>query len=149
MGGEGDPMKIGGFWPRDWGRGFPALRAGAIVPMRIGSLRGGILSELKEYPLALPKKNCQGGLRNFPPDNPLETPKGRGLRPPSFGIPPPGVDGGDYGGRTDGGAGGHIGPPLRKVRGLWEPTGLFVAVVWRRGGTEPAPYTVAGVLWFS
>ena len=40
--------------------------------------------------------------------------------------------------------GGHIGPPLRRVEGLREPTGLFVAAVWRRGGTEPAPYTSAG-----
>ena len=44
--------------------------------------------------------------------------------------------------------GGHVGPPLRRVEGLREPTEWVFAAVWRRGGTEPAPYTVAGVLWF-
>ena len=45
--------------------------------------------------------------------------------------------------------GGHIGPPLRRVGSLREPTGLFVAAVWRRGGTEPAPYTmVEGMRFF-
>ena len=52
-------------------------------------------------------------------------------------------------GTKDGGAGGHIGPPLRGGGGSREPTELFLAAVWRRGGTEPAPYMVAGVLWFS
>ena len=37
--------------------------------------------------------------------------------------------------------GGHIGPPLRRGGGLREVTELVFAAVWRRGGTEPAPYT--------
>ena len=44
--------------------------------MKIGGLREDILFESKEYPLMLPKKDCQGGFRISPPD-PLETTKGR------------------------------------------------------------------------
>ena len=45
--------------------------------------------------------------------------------------------------------GGHIGPPLRKVRSLREPTESVFAAVWPRGGTEPAPYTmVEGMRFF-
>ena len=49
-----------------WGLGCPAVPAGTIIPMKIGGLRGGILSKLKEYPLALPKKNSRGDF-DFPP----------------------------------------------------------------------------------
>ena len=45
--------------------------------------------------------------------------------------------------------GGHVGPPLRRGGGLREATELFVAAVWRRGGTEPAPYTMVEETWFS
>ena len=55
-GGRGSPAAFG---PGS-GPGYPALRAGAGVPMKIGGLRGGILFKLKEYPLALPKKNSRG-----------------------------------------------------------------------------------------
>ena len=41
-------------------------------------------------------------------------------------------------------SGGHIGPSLRGVEGLPEQTELFLAGVWRRSGTEPAPYTGTG-----
>ena len=43
------------------------------------------------------------------------------------------------------GAGEHVGSPLRGVGGLREPTKSVFAAVWRRGGTEPAPYTVTEV----
>ena len=43
------------------------------------------------------------------------------------------------------GAGEHVGSPLCRVRGLREPTELVFAAVWRRGGTEPAPYTATEV----
>ena len=49
---------------------------------------------------------------------------------------------GERGTGDGGGAGGHIGPPLRNIEGLWEPTELVFAVVWRRGGAEPAPYAM-------
>ena len=49
--------------------------------MKIGGLRGDILFKSKEYPLALPKKDSRGDFEIFPRD-PLETTKGRGLRPP-------------------------------------------------------------------
>ena len=42
------------------------------------------------------------------------------------------------------GTGGHVGPPLHRVGWLWEPTESVFAVVWQRGGTEPAPYTGDG-----
>ena len=48
--------------------------------MKIGGLRGGILFESKEYPLALPKKDCQGGFRISPLTTPLKRPK-EGPRP--------------------------------------------------------------------
>ena len=44
----------------------------------------------------------------------------------------------------DGGAGGHVGSPLHNVRGLRKPTESVFVAVWRRGGTEPTPYTEAG-----
>ena len=49
-------------------------------PMKIGGLREDILFESKEYPLALPKKDCQGGFRISPLTTPLKRPK-EGLRP--------------------------------------------------------------------
>ena len=52
----------GAGWATPEGRGEP--------PMKIGGLRGDILFESKEYPLMLPKKDCQGGFRIFPPDPP-------------------------------------------------------------------------------
>ena len=45
--------------------------------------------------------------------------------------------------------GGHIGPPLRRVGSLREPTESVIAAAWRRGGTELAPYTVAEGMRFS
>ena len=48
--------------------------------MKIGGLREDILFESKEYPLALPKKDCQGGFRISPLTTPLKRPK-EGLRP--------------------------------------------------------------------
>ena len=33
---------------------------GAVIPMKIGGLRGDILFESKDYPLALPKKDSRG-----------------------------------------------------------------------------------------
>ena len=56
-------------------------------PTKVGGLRGDILFESKEYPLALPKKDCQGGISNFPPDDPLETTKGRAAALPLETIP--------------------------------------------------------------
>ena len=44
----------------------------------------------------------------------------------------------------DGGTGGHVGPSLRNIEDLPEPTESVFAAVRRRGGTEPAPYTSAG-----
>ena len=44
--------------------------------MKIGGLREDILFESKEYPLALPKKDCQGGISISPPTTPLKRPKG-------------------------------------------------------------------------
>ena len=60
----------------------------------VGGLRGDIIFESKEYPLALPKKDCQGGISNFPPDDPLETTKGRAVALPLETFP--GVTG-DFG----------------------------------------------------
>ena len=41
--------------------------------------------------------------------------------------------------------GGHIGPPLRGVGGVWEPTGIGAErCLSLRGGTEPAPYRGSG-----
>ena len=41
------------------------------------------------------------------------------------------------------------GRPYAGVGDLRDPTELFVAAVWRRGGTEPAPYTmVEGMRFF-
>ena len=117
--GRGVQVMTCGIWPRYQGRESPALRAGAVVPMKIGSLRGDILFESKEYPLALPKKDCQGGISNFPPDNPLETTKGRGPRAPSFGIPPLGWDAGD----------GHgVARTLRCARGRGMDVGVLGGV---------------------
>ena len=67
-------------------RRFPPWRAGE-PPTKVGGLRGDILFESKEYPLALPKKDCQGGISNFPPDDPLETTKGRAAALPLETIP--------------------------------------------------------------
>ena len=61
--------------------------------MKIGGLRGDILFESKEYPLALPKKDCQGGFRIFP-GTLLETTKGRAVALPLETFP--GVTG-DFG----------------------------------------------------
>ena len=55
----------GVFRPRGGAEGFPLWRAGE-PPTKVGGLREDILFESKEYPLALPKKDCQGGFR-FPP----------------------------------------------------------------------------------
>ena len=68
-------MKIGGLRFRRGG--WPTGQGGQVMTCGIW---GCILSELKEYTPRPPKKNF-GGIANFPP-NPLETPKGRGLRPP-------------------------------------------------------------------
>ena len=56
---------------------WAAPGGGGEPPTKVGGLRGDILFKSKEYPLALPKKDCQGGDFDFPPDNPLETTKGR------------------------------------------------------------------------
>ena len=53
---------------------------GGEPPTKVGGLREDILFKSKEYPLALPKKDCQGGF-DFPPDNPLETTKGEACGP--------------------------------------------------------------------
>ena len=46
-------------------------------------------------------------------------------------------------------AGGNGAPPLRGGGGSREPTESVFAAVWRRGGTEPAPYTmVEGMRFF-
>ena len=58
----------------------PENRPGREPPMKIGGLREDILFESKEYPLALPKKDCQGGISISPLTTPLKRPK-EGLRP--------------------------------------------------------------------
>ena len=45
----------------------PARRAGQIVQRKLGSLRGGILSEWKGSPLALPKRTVLGGMASHAP----------------------------------------------------------------------------------
>ena len=94
--GQGVPRMLGGFCslPRragsaESGRGPAGLApdgAGWATPegrgesaMKIGGLRGDILFESKEYPLALPKKDSRGDFE-FPPGTPLKRPK-EGLRP--------------------------------------------------------------------
>ena len=69
--------------------------------MKIGGLREDILFESKEYPLALPKKDCQGGFRISPLTTPLKRPK-EGLRPFLW-KPSRGHGGFRYEGRWDGG----------------------------------------------
>ena len=48
------------------GRGEP--------PTKVGGLREDILFESKEYPLALPKRDCLGGISMSPPTTPLKRP---------------------------------------------------------------------------
>ena len=87
--------------------------------MKISGLREDILFESKEYPLMLPKKDCQGGFR-ISPGTPLKRPKGAlaplGNLPEvtgDFGETGAGTSLHAYGGRWDGNPGrdacGHSG----------------------------------------
>ena len=68
---------------------WAAPTGGGEPPTKVGGLREDILFKSKEYPLALPKKDCQGGFRVSPLTTPLKRPK-EGLRPflwkPSWGC---------------------------------------------------------------
>ena len=57
--------------------------------MKIGGLREDILFESKEYPLMLPKKDCQGGWRRHKLHIPRRCPEGTGSLIPLFLLFPP------------------------------------------------------------
>ena len=87
------------------------------LPGKPGGLRGEILFQSKESPLALPKKDS-GGVSIPPPDPSYDQRKGCG---PSFGNHPEEYGGFRYEGRWDGGWGrgdcGRLGPfALRETR---------------------------------
>ena len=62
---------------------------GGEPPTKVGGLRGGILFESKEYPLALPKKDCQGGWRRHKLHIPRRCPEGTGSLIPLLLLFPP------------------------------------------------------------
>ena len=57
--------------------------------MKIGGLREDILFKSKEYPLALPKKDCQGGWRRHKLHIPRRCPEGTGSLIPLLLLFPP------------------------------------------------------------
>ena len=58
-------------------------------PTKVGGLREDILFESKEYPLALPKKDCQGGWRRHKLHIPRRCPDGTGSLIPLLLLFPP------------------------------------------------------------
>ncbi len=62
---------------------------GGEPPMKIGGLREDILFKSKEYPLALPKKDCQGGWRRHKLHIPRRCPEGTGSLIPLLLLFPP------------------------------------------------------------
>ena len=62
---------------------------GGEPPTKVGGLRGGILFKSKEYPLALPKKDCQGGWRRHKLHIPRRCPEGTGSLIPLLLLFPP------------------------------------------------------------
>ena len=62
---------------------------GGEPPTKVGGLREDILFKSKEYPLALPKKDCQGGWRRHKLHIPRRCPEGTGSLIPLLLLFPP------------------------------------------------------------
>ena len=70
-------------------RGWAAPCGGGEPPTKVGGLREDILFKSKEYPLALPKKDCQGGWRRHKLHIPRRCPEGTGSLIPLLLLFPP------------------------------------------------------------